>query len=87
MADRFKLTLAGGVRIETGPDTKIVVACLAQPAGRQLYIRNLAHPGGVLELTAPCDSPVYTNHGAQSQLPSWADHIITLIHHNIRSVS
>lgn len=86
MADRFKLTLAGGVPVETGADTKIVVACLSQPAGRQLFIRHLAHPGGVLQITAPCNSPIYTNHGAQSQLPSWADHIITLIQHNIRSI-
>jgi hypothetical protein len=80
MAEHYRLTIPGGIVIEHGPIQKIALAVLAQPTERAVFVREVARPERVLELTTPAFSPVFTEHGATAPLPTWASTLISTIH-------
>ena len=80
MAEHYKLTIPGGHIIESGPIHKIALAILAQPTERSVFVREIARPERVLELITPAFRPVFTEHGATTPLPTWAQTLISTIH-------
>lgn len=90
MADRYRLTINGGMTIATGNLPKIALTIAGQPDGMR-YVRDVARPNYVATVDMQRAVLGVTDHGivvTDSRLwPDWVHSLVTLLHINFPHLS